>query len=644
MKMRRLIALLMGVIMLTACLSGCGGTKEVVTELPWAINEMDVDVIDDLPDWTGEQLELSVWHAYASNHPSAGKTMKNDVFHSEVARVSGITLDKKNSFDNGGDGSADARVAQMVATKAYPHIGVGVPTTVIEDLAGGDKLWALDEYIPKYMPNYWSIVNKNDEIRALWEHDRAEDGKTYNLTTIGNIAYKYIDPEFYEYRKNLLGEVTESRQYIYVRDDILKTIHPEAYSLNELQDIYVKNGSFTEEELTDFTIKSIDEFKQLLVDIKGLNLKENGRTIWPTYTANGGDNWSVLYSMMVLLGTPYNGANSYFIYLDREDGKLKNTWKEDWYKEYVKFWAELPREGLAPEEALIDNNAAFEQKVNNGEYAVLYGTLPPTQEALKAAGKDCGYRKVFLDITPDDTRFTHFGTKALTAEQPTCFFKDKITTEAQLEQVLRLIDFCYSDAGMKFAMWGPQKAGLYTETEDGLRYTDPALEKAIISDGDTEVLFDYGFSTYPVIQHLTGIQNLNGIKFAAINKYAANLEYAKGEQERAPEGYTKRFNYGFIAEIPDAPTVRLPWHIFSLAGYSETCKTLWSGRSALETEIKRVLATKTDEEFEKAYQNVIDLEESMGYTDEAFEEINQIFVEMNGQETIDALCEWEFDQ
>ena len=109
MKVRKILSLLLAMIIAGSFLAGCG-EKTVESALPYAINEMDVEVIDELPDWTGEKLDLILWWGQGNNHSAIGKTKKEDKFQEEFARVTGITLNEKESFDNSGV-SVDAKIA-----------------------------------------------------------------------------------------------------------------------------------------------------------------------------------------------------------------------------------------------------------------------------------------------------------------------------------------------------------------------------------------------------------------------------------------------------------------------------------------------------------------------------------------------------
>lgn len=617
------IALLMAIILLMGCFLGCGKDEvKKATKLPYALNEKEVDVIDDLPDWPGQKLDLSVWYCAGTNNMAIGRTKTEDKFQEEMARVSGITLSEKTSFDNGGE-SCDNKIAKMVATKSWPHVAVGLENSVLQTLVEGDKLYDLTELIPKYMPNYMAYINSSDYTKEVYEQKTQYDGKKYIWQGLTKEMFRYADPEYTPEKYAAITPLKSSRSYVWVRDDILKKIHPEALTLAEQQEIYMKNGKFTKEEITDFTINSLEEFRQLLVDIDELNIKENGRKVWPFYTYDGMDNWSLFATMLNFVGS--GSRNSYFVYYDNKENKLKNPVKTEWFKDFARFCNELYRDGLASKEALIDNKAMFDQKRNNGEYAILYGlAAPPTQEVLKAGGKDYAYRMVYVDIPMNYDRFVEVNTASIFSGYGLSFFKDMLT-ETEVEQILRFLDFFYTDAGMKFAMWGPEKAGLYKENSDGtLVYTDKAFESAMLYDGDDQVLFDYGYSSFPVITEFIGGS------LDSFNKYNPKLMYANYEQERTPSNYAEMFNFSYVEPYPDYPNISVSWDIWNFTDKVDGAMQMWGARQTVEDALKTVLVANSDEQFEKYYNELIETEERNGFDDKCFEEMNKVFKELNG--------------
>ena len=625
-----LLVLVMGLSMVS-----CGKKNEDGSGVVTKINELgnEYKTIDEMPDWEGDKLEVTVWYGYGSNEAYIGKQAIDDKFRDELERVTGVRISEKNSFDNGGS-TGDSKLAKMVATKSYPQVGVGIEASIAEKLDDADKLYDLTELIPKYMPNYMKIVNSSEEIKRQYER-RKINGKMISYSAFSKNAYRFYDKDYTPEKYANLIQPKDSRAWIWVRDDILKKIYPNAKTQAEIKEIYLKNGVYTKEDLTDVRITSKEEFREFLEKINGLGLTENGRKVWPLYTHAGADNWD----LMTMFAIPLAGkgiADSFvncFSYYDGKQDKILKTAEQEWFKEMMKYFNQMIIDGLASKEALIDSAANFDQKKLNGEYAVLYGnTVVPTDEQLKAAGKTYSYRRVMLDIPCDYNEYVRIDTaKNVFGGYAIYLFKDTMS-ETQVEHFLRFLDFFYSDAGMKFANWGPKKAGLYEEDENGnMKYTDEKFKAAMVYDGDKQIFIDYGLYSFPRIDSFMGADG--------INKYNPKLIYGEYAEERVASNYKKMWNYAYFEPLPDFPALDFQWHIWNFPKYSEGIKKFWNARQATEDAMKTVFTATNDAEFEKYYQNMLSVMETNGFDDATLEDMTNIVKEEN-KDLYDELKNW----
>lgn len=638
--MKKMTALFLA-LLVAAGASGCGKPKKSTNGesagLPAHVNELgnEYDCIDDMPDWTGDKFEVTVWYGYGSNDAYIGKKAKDDKFRDELERVTGVRLSEAKSFDNGGS-TGDTKLAKMVATNSYPHVGVGVEASIAQSLIDADQLYNLEEMIPKYMTNYMKIVDSDPEIRAQYDRKTQNSGRYGHVQNFSKDAFKFYDPDYSDEKYASLIQPTDSKAWIWVRDDILQQVRPGAKSQKEIQQIYLDNGKYQASDLTDVVIHSKEEFRTLLEDINALNLTEDGRKIWPFYTHTGEDNWD----LMSMLGVPLAGRGipdsmvSCFSYFDGNEDKMKNTMKEPWFKELMQFYNQLIIDGLASKEALVDTKSAFDQKKMNGEYAVLYGnTVPPTDEQLAAAGKKFSYRRVMIDVPADYNQYVRPNTRNVAfASYYTYLFKANMN-ETQAEQFLRFLDFFYSEAGMKFANWGPKKAGLYTEDAEGnMKYTDDRFAAAQLYNGDLEVLTDYGITSFPRLDFF--------FAWDGVNKYQPELIYANYEEERVASNYKNYWNYGYFEPLPDFPTMEYTWAIWSFPHYVNGVSTFWNARQSIEDAMKTVFTATNQAEFDSYYNKMLSVAESNGFTDATLDEMTKTVKEQNG-DLFDNLANWK---
>lgn len=615
--MKKLLALVTVVCLLSGLLCGCSDKDSKVTEAVgegYAFNEMGNTVEDssDLPDWNGKKMELRFWYATGTGSAKKLKEAENDVVTPEIYRVTGIKYSETDSFDNGGE-LMDAKIAKIMAANDWPDIVFEPEKAVLEKMIEADMVYDLTEYIPQYCPNIVAMASKGGENNYL-KSDRS-DGKRYLLPV--SVSLSYAAPEI---EANTMARVIapeDPYDYVYVRDDILTTIYPEAKTQDEIEEIFVKNGRFTKEEIFDVPIETKEEFFEFLRNIKALGLKAGNYDVFPTYVADGYDNWSLLTNFGSLYGYSMNKSNgaNYFTYWDKESQKVEYMFKQPVFKEALKDWTDLVREGIASAESLIDNRATFEQKVHNGVYAVLYGATLPEQNQLNnnltEAGKGFKYRKVYLKIPANQDKYLF--RNANVAGSNVAILKNQIKEE-DLPQVLRFFDFALSDAGQKLAYWGPRSAGLFTE-EDGKRvYTDKELEANMVYDEPNDKMVYYGLanSSWP------------GYPFMSGSKYNPKVIYDM--QPKA--SMAKRYFASGIVEHVETTTAIAP-DIWKFDAYGiKNVQKFWQSRQTFENALKKVFIAKSDEEFEKLYKEMISLAEKNGLTASTLEEINKVYREV----------------
>ena len=610
--MKKVLALVLALVVMATALIGCGDNtvKTSVgnfTDVDYKVNEEAAKFEDssDMPDWTGNQLELKMWYANGSYSVKKDKISTDDVVSPEWARVTGVKFSEE-SFDNGGE-LMDSKISKIIAANDWPDILVHPERAVLEKMIDADKVYDLTELLPKYCPNIMKMIEIGGED-PYFKSER-QDGKIYQFQISPTIQYQKpdLDPQ-------LLARVqtpTDPIGYVYVRDDILKMIYPEAKTQKEIEELYVKNGKFTKEEILDVSINSKEEFFEFLYKIKDLGVKAGNREVYPFYVADGIDNWSLLTYLGCVHG--YNlsrGTCNYFTYWDKESNQIEYMFAQPFFKEVLKDWTKLVQDDIASPDSLIDNKAAFDEKVNSGQYAVLYGQSLPDQNVLNAAGAQYGYRKVYLNIPVNSDKFLF--NKAKT--ESTRYAILKTVPEEDLPQVLRFFDFMVSEAGQKLACWGPRSAGLFTEENGVRKFVDKDLEEAAVYNAANDKLLYY---------------NLNAKAFPSYPS-CASLHQPKLTYDFEPRASmaNKFFSMGAI-EVPER-VVSESFDIWTFDGYGvEGVTKFWAARQAFEDALTKIFIAKDDKEFEEYYNEMVATAERNGLTDETLVEINEAYEVIN---------------
>ena len=608
-KMRKISFLVAAVLTFSVFAGGCGKKEASNTDANAEyVNFADYENVDDIPDWTGEKVKLTVWgRANSPNDSNVGKISTDDVVTPEILRITGVEYDKDNSFDNGGS-SFDARIAKMIAADEYPDMAYSIPD--LTGLVDKGVLYRLDEIIEEYAPNIYRLFGPNSKVYGdSWKNQMEAFGGVYaisnsaNRWAIRNIAEEDGSYELTPEQLNVMAGIgSHDYGYFYMRDDVLKALYPEAHTVAELEEIFAKNGSFTKEEIFDVPIDSPEDFVNMLYKVKNYINENNLKNTYATFTHNGSDNWPVLTNMGLVMG--YNA--DYFSYWDKETKQIKYTYREDWFKDVLKTWNKLVTDDVASQEALIDTDATYKEKLNSGKYIV---TLQdePSEAALNGEYR---YRPVYCRYTYDKDKFVSFASDDSTMMRISFF--NKRLTKQQLIQAVRALDLLASDAGQKMTYWGPKKAGLYTEAEDGtLQFKDDALRKEMCGNlsGELKLKYNLDAAAWPSYPKVVA------------SKYYPPAYYTKIEKYKSV--YTPAIYEKAETVIGKSPAIYGNDFLSAVDG----CKTFWAARNGFESALTKIFASANEQDFETNYKALIEYAERYDFNEETLKEANKFYEE-----------------
>lgn len=623
--MKKLISFTLAAIIAIGGLSGCGKKKQTAAEVTGDLQIIDFNQYkdaDDVPDWNGEKLNLKYFVDGLSSVTNRGEISPDDVVTPEIGRITGVTLDPSEAMDLG-ESSWDAKIAQMIAANDWPDLAKNIPD--LEGLIDRDSLWRLDELIEKYCPNLYKLFGpESDSYGPEWKAQMERYGGVYaicmgtgwNLLPIEEFYEKGIYDMTEEEMKNIRGNKEHAYGDFSVREDILLKLFPDAHSNAELEQIYNERGYFTEDEIFDVPINSTEDFVKLLYDIKDLGLKDGKNEVYPFYTHNGGDNWYALVNMGQVWGYYRHTGAIYYSYFDLEDNEMKFTLKEDWFKDIVKTYNKMIRDGVASKESLVDTETIFKEKLNNGRYIVTNYPNIPTEAEL---GGKYRYRTVYQKYGVMDDKVL-FPASVDTLSGKYSIFKENLT-ETQAIQVLRMLDFLASNPGQKLQVWGPRKAGLYTEDENGnLAYTDEALKNEMVNSSNypKDVTFKYNI----------GNKSWPAYPSVGVNQYNPYRYY--GRETTWKSAYTPAALEGFeLKTTPSRYTYMYENYIFNdIPGFRD----FWNKREAFENALLKTFAADSEEEFEKRYAAMLSLAEKNGLSDENMKKYDKLYKENYNKE------------
>ena len=252
-KYRKILSVLLTAVMALSVMSGCG--EKEITGGTWSYDEEGNFV-------PGEKMDISVWVTQGSDYvPPA--TAKENVVENWLIEKTNVQV--TNAFGNGG-GQWEAMLARLVASDSFPELvacGGGQGPAHFAKIADADMIWELTpEMLQKYAPNIWEKVPE-----YMWEKIKV-DGKIYG------IPYNFpvdrdVDPELSDEMIEKFGAAvpTNVGTYLWIRDDILKMLYPEAMSYEEIEKLIDEKGRPVGDEVYDVKIETTEDFVKLMRDI-----------------------------------------------------------------------------------------------------------------------------------------------------------------------------------------------------------------------------------------------------------------------------------------------------------------------------------------------------------------------------------------
>ncbi|MBE7023037.1 MAG: hypothetical protein E7412_01060 [Ruminococcaceae bacterium] len=535
-----------------------------------------------------KDMDITVWVTQGSDYVPPVEAKENLVgqWLQDKTRVK-----IKNTYGNGG-GQWEGVLARLIAGNNFPELvacGGGQGPAHFAKIAEADKIWELTpEMLQKYAPDVWESVPQ-----AMWERMKV-NGKIYGVPYNFPVDRR-IDPDISDEEIAASGKVyTDVGTSIWIRDDILQMLYPDALSYNDMLELLEKEGKPIGDYIYDVPIESTEDVVKLMKDIDALDLKVGKKDVY-TFGYAGADCWQPL----ALLGAQLMGyvGHHYISSWDTKNEKIIIPLLDDVVKEGALLQNQLLREGIIDPDSLVHTDAQFKEKVLNGQYAMAIisaaGHPPFVNDTIAKSGKDFRYRPLYTKVkTAEGYDVT---------EQPLSWGDSvgilKTVKEEDLPQILNWMNVQFTDEWEEIRNWGPKDAGLYVENEDGTRtFVNDEFNKKYIYHQENN-LND---------EDCMGLDTTCGpftMKFKLNSKWN-------------PMIYNKVATYGMVPEdggkfSPDSehvvtPVPAPPSDVWA-AEYAEldTVIKFWSSRSQWEDPFKLTLVAKSDEEFDKKWEAAI---------------------------------------
>lgn len=287
------------------------------------------------------------------------------------------------------------------------------------------------------------------------------------------------------------------------------------------------------------------------------------------------------------------------------------------FKSFFNDMRQFVLDGVAPESCLLENSEMFTNRLNNGEYAITYAWNVPNAATLAEQG--LSYRRVFFDIEKKDAKYVNIQTATGVHSGLSIF---SWVPEEQVKQILAWYDFMATEVGMNLACWGPETAGLWQYNENGeRRFVDKDVEDCCVygvangKDVYYNLLTANNRGTWPGVT--TKLILSGGI---CSPKYVYDIAHA----EKIASNWKDFYVSGLYDTFHQTAAAVMDPSIWNFSNPVPSVKGFWQVRmTGFEPLMTKCLATRTDAEFEAAWQNMLDFCHNNGLNQEALDAINE---------------------
>lgn len=486
------------------------------------------------------------------------------------------------------------RLNQFLATKDLPNVMV-VTRQTLAPLLAADALMDLTKLVPEYMPNYWNRLTLEEQKVNM------DDGKLFFVWKLAPKRNDNVD-DIYN---------TMWAHAPLVREDLLAELGYDFTPVKELVDICrAENRVPTPEEIQITpSIDTPEDFYKLLKQIDNLGITVDGKKMIP---------WSVRWSIFHFGGMFDLGHWQY----RSSDGLAHGYLGTPMAKDYFQFINRCYQEGLLDPEFASQQNPQIMEKVSTGRVGVIMSDTPDlltAHEALEQIDPAMVYHPIpWPEQDPNWHGYMDVDTPGL--------YVTAISADTPREtaiQLLKMWDYMYSDEGWDMLVWGPEDTGIWT-WDDGKRiFTDPKMWQAEVNAAETGGPKGFGLQSDNVLHKY-------GDFWSAIANFSAAPE--RGYPRNISKSYPYEFTFMGIFNHMRLEAGRHHYAVGNKVsygtgeapGYANTY--YWS--DFRNRDIVKLLTPSTQAEFDKAWNEIMDANETKGRYEEGQEAMTEWFTSM----------------
>lgn len=561
----RTLCLAMVLLMAVTLLGGCGGsTKDNSGDTVQTNAALDNSEITQVVEKEPPLLEIS----FAPRNIQIAQIMMSqspdDVVTPYIEKKFNIKL--KDVIQVPNDSTIEQAVAMWIAANNLPDaLECGISS--LPALAQTGKFADLTEYA-RQMPNYFKYFPEK-----YWDRTNI-DGKQYSIHGIQNAW----PPSFYDDDPYYEGVFSHC---MFVREDILAKAGYSFTPVDEIKKNTTEKGikPTVEQFAISPAIDTPDKFYEMLKKIKDLNLTVNGKPLIPM---------SILPWQQFHIGSMFD----FGYWRLNKQGEVDGWFGLPGAKDYYKWIANAYNEGILDKDFLLHKDEEYQEKVSSGRVAVGMAWMPDykgAQQALQQVVPEGRFR--FIPFPKTDPQLGWYDVVV-----PGGYWHVMVKADMPAENIKRLTeywDWLLSDEGQETASWGPEEGGLW-EIKDGKKVFK---DEKVANDCLNKVRNGNGADRYGLME-ATQKGTFSPLVHAAPEIPTEHLFFrsypAKLDFDEVTRNLLGRNSQNFTGSVAVSDNTKL---------VSDVSNWFW-GEFSGKT-IAKLLKTKTDSEFDAAYEQIM---------------------------------------
>jgi len=489
----------------------------------------------------------------------------------------------------------DQRLNTFIATNSVPDVFIAPFSNMAPALP---LAMDLTELVPKYMPYYWNNV--------LTEADRQ---KSYNN---GQIKLVYKKDVHNVDAKGLANPYDNGYGLpMLLREDVLTKLGYKFTPMKEIQEKITKEGravTAKDLEITPNPYSNPAELMVFLRKIKALNLKDKaGNEVYPMSVR-----WGIQQ-----IGSMFDFGTTFKWYSDKQEahGYLGAPGA----KEFLKWWWQAYQEGLIDPDYMIQKPAQLDEKVATGRAAITLdvGDFNAARKSLLSLDPTWDLRPIPVPMKDPANHGYYYA-------QPTGFlavFINKNLDKDTAIRILKMWDWLCTDEGIDTLCYGPKEAGLYSVNAQGKKIFNEPL---------------YGLMMQNTAKLPGGIEELGLVGLSAHSNKEGAYNSKIAWTSAAPKDVRGRSVSHSLPPTPDAYAqarriLSAPFNTNradvagAVGGVATTAANNYWNTTFKYNEFAKLLAVKTEKEFDDLWPWVMQRNEEEGKYSAAVKEMTAYF-------------------